>query len=159
MKKRLLGYLSGPLAVVFFGVFLFFVWCWVAGIEEKKLCPPDEAGNIPGFLKWMPTPVSSDRFEFDGRTFYVLRGSLQARFRVPSGPPVYVFDEQGKMVDWCSDEGENANIHERWNGFPNTLPIAIDELNRRFTETESAPSAWEVQGKPFAGEDEKGTDP
>lgn len=135
LTKRLLGLTISPWAVVFLCVFLFLVWCGLSEIEERKLRPPDEAGDIPGFLKWMPTPVSFDRFESGGRTFYVLRGSPQARFRVPSGPPVYVFDEQGTLVDWCSDEGENAKIHERWNRFPNAVPMAIGELKQRFSET------------------------
>lgn len=35
---------------------------------------------------------------------------------MPSGPPIYMFSECGRLVDWCPDSGDNGRFFQQWKG-------------------------------------------
>ena len=51
-----------------------------------------------------------------GRSFYEFTGQLPPAYvlAIPSAPPVYVFDEQGRFVSWCRDPGDTPEYRRLW---------------------------------------------
>ena len=36
------------------------------------------------------------------------------RFSLPSGHPIYVYDNEGKLADWTLDEGDDSAFLQKW---------------------------------------------
>lgn len=55
------------------------------------------------------------RFVKDGAVYYEVIGDYpKSFFAMPSGPPAYIFDRTGRLVDWCADTGEASEYNTRW---------------------------------------------
>ena len=89
-------------------------WFSLAAVEARRLRPPTSARTLPSFLSVMPRP---ERFEIHvagDRRYLLVVGRLPALLTLPSGPPVYVFDTSGKLLDWTADSGDDPRFVERW---------------------------------------------
>ena len=96
-----------------FPAYLFF-----ADIQQKRrVYPPDDARTLNRFLdtdRMAYTEVR--RFKYAGKTYVsVIDTRPEYFFSLPSGSPVYVFDDSGALVDWCADNGEGAVLLGGWN--------------------------------------------
>lgn len=103
-------------------------WLVLSGREEAKLRPPPTMETIEDFLAQMPAPQQIKRFEFDGKTFFEIFGQLGGTIRLPSGPPAYVFDSQGRFVAWTADRGDDGPYFKRWGRFQNSTNISLVDL-------------------------------
>jgi hypothetical protein len=100
---------SGWLAPVAVLVAAFGLWVWrerqayISAQPPGLKCTPTElAGKVPKPVRLaVISAYGSRRLIWIGRV---------PRFTLNSGPPCYVFDESGVLVDWCSNTGE------RWSG-------------------------------------------
>ena len=69
------------------------------------------------------------RYVFRHRRGEIVFYEFQARLRspfilaIPSSTPSYVFEESGRMADWCRDPGDNPSWFERW---PRTKSDEVD---------------------------------
>lgn len=89
-----------------------FVWAW----EDygKKIAPPGKDIDMETFLadERRPEIFKTESFLHEGRKFTVVTGKMPRGFSwwisLPSGPPVYIFDDSGKLSTWVSDSGESA---------------------------------------------------
>ncbi len=52
----------------------------------------------------------------EGKTFTLLFGEITKAYA--SGPPVYVVNEEGILVDWTSDSGESPSFNAQWLSLP-----------------------------------------
>ena len=98
--------------VVVLGLFgVWFAW------EKKALdaVNPSKYGtNLTAFLEAMQ-PQEVRYCEQDGSTYFLVIGKpVVSVFSLPSGPPGYVFDGAGNLVEWCQDLGDNPNFSKRW---------------------------------------------
>lgn len=67
-----------------------------------------ERGRLPSKV----TKVKSGQ-----QTAYVALGTLDDYgWALPSGPPAYVFDSKGKLIDWSGDTGDDPGFREKWSG-------------------------------------------
>lgn len=60
-----------------------------------------------------------------GGTAYTLGIGPMVMWAVPSGPPMYIFDAQGRLLDATPDVGDAPGFGEKWiraSGFQQTRP-------------------------------------
>jgi hypothetical protein len=96
-------------AIVFFVV--YFLACRLSC--ERGVRPPAGVATIEAFVRSMPAPQKLARVSRFDPVQYVWLGPLSASwnlFSVPSGPPCYVFDGSGRLVDWSRDVGDDHHL-------------------------------------------------
>ncbi len=92
------------LSVLFVGCLCFAaylgheLWC------RSKVNLPDEVRTIQQFADSMPPPKEVWYLEGGSNNAFVVIGDMPCG--VPSGPPVYVFNQRGDLVDWTPDLGD-----------------------------------------------------
>lgn len=104
MRKYIVG--IAVVAVLFGG--------WIAWIHHwyKSLEPPGPTyGDV---LTIVPEPQDPVVFKFQGREYLAVCGPWDTLPRFPSGPPMYVFDDQGNLVGWTPDIGDDDGFWGRW---------------------------------------------
>src|ERR1044071_6550373 len=88
---------------------LLVAYFWYLKHEYRKLTP--KAGGIHAFLAEMPKPARIESFDLEGQHYIELIGhSPTGLLIVPSGPPRYVFDAKGNLVDWTQDDGDDPEF-------------------------------------------------
>jgi hypothetical protein len=52
----------------------------------------------------------------------------------PSSTPTYVFDESGRLVDWCPDPGDLSETSSWWERWPlrEARPLELSAFKARF---------------------------
>ena len=107
--------------------------------DMRALRPPGSVETFDSFLSWRPEVSSFWRFSNSDGTFVIASGMLEnaSPFYLPSGPAEYVFDEEGTMVDWTTDNGDAPEFLEQW-GRPALDREAIS-LSRAKAELSAAP--------------------
>jgi hypothetical protein len=102
---------------------------WVYGVLRWGESVSPAGDTLADHLTHRPPPDRVTAFEVDGRKYVALFGPWQAFPRFPSGPPVYVFDVRGRLVDWCPDTGD-AYFNPKWHGAYRGRDVAAEELAR-----------------------------
>lgn len=84
----------------------------------------------------------------DGTNYYAAIGPVRAPLALVSGPPVYVFDRSGTMVDWTLDNGEDPRFQKAWSAFSEKrISIAeLDELMKQNVEQGGSPYSSPAAG-------------
>jgi hypothetical protein len=103
--KSLLG-----LAVL---VMLYFA---VVCFDRSTTNPGAQGQSIDDFLKAKRAPQKVERIEKEGQSYLFVTGRMSPLWivTVPSGPPCYVFNASGRLVDWTSDVGDAPYFQEKW---------------------------------------------
>lgn len=72
-------------------------------------------------------------FEYDGNQYFEVLGKVPttALFYGGSGPPAYVFNSEGRLVDWTPDRGDTTRYVKKWGSFGVGSQIALAEVARR----------------------------
>ena len=89
------------------------VFVWALEDYGKKIAPPGKDIDMEMFLADAKRPeiFKAESFLHEGRKFTVVTGTIPRGFSswisLPSGPPVYIFDDSGKLSTWVSDSGES----------------------------------------------------
>lgn len=107
---------------VLFGGWLLLVERWHDGVRPRGPMLADQLPEIPD-------PVRAETFTFRGREYLMVEGAYQMLPRVPSGPPVYVYDATGRLADWTADEGDDEAFQSRWFGTTDRRPLTRDEAS------------------------------
>lgn len=68
--------------------------------------------------------------EIDSRRWYFVTGPLAPTWTLPSGPPCYIFDDAGNLVDWTADLGDSGEFQQRWPISAGAAPLATEEASR-----------------------------
>lgn len=95
--------------------------------------PKSDERIITNFLERRGKFASIKKFYSNNEEYYYVKTTNEAPgllfwLVIPSGPPGFVFDSSGKLVDWAKDTGENRAFHERWGHFSNAIPVTIEEI-------------------------------
>lgn len=80
-------------------------------------------------------------WHFDSVDYYVAFGPIKALLALPSGPPAYVFDSKGKMIDWSSDIGDDSHFSDKWKQRwqkDNIKDISLSDMDALFATTAKA---------------------
>ena len=93
------------------------VWFSLAAVEARRLRPPTTRRTLPSFLSVMPRALSGSRYAMSViRQYLLVVGRLPATVTLPSGPPEYVFDSSGNLLDWTADSGDDPRFVEALRG-------------------------------------------
>ena len=106
MRKALA--ISLVVAALFAAWVLHLLW-WLESVKPGGQTLAEQ-------LVKMPEPDQRRVFTKGGQEYLALFGPVEALPRFPSGPPVYIFDSAGRLVDWTPDEGDDEAFHQRWPG-------------------------------------------
>jgi len=83
---------------------LFGAWLGLIGREYDALEP--RGPMLADLLVTLPDPSEVEAFNCRGEAYVVVYGRNELSFRIPSGPPAYMFDGTGRLVSWTPDTGE-----------------------------------------------------
>jgi hypothetical protein len=78
--------------------------------ERRQLAPPVGVTDLSDFAEAMPPPSRWELVRHDGDEYVAWFGHLSGPFEVPSGRSYYLFDRQGKLVDWKPETGEGDSV-------------------------------------------------
>ena len=95
--------------------------------ERNRVTPPDEACSWETFLASMPPPREAWVFHVGGRQYVEVRGPMPSQWTFPSGPPSYVFNQDGILVDWAYDRGEMSSGYVGFHASSGRR-LAVDEV-------------------------------
>lgn len=114
---------------VFIGLFLF--WMFDETRSRKAVIPPEGLTNLVSFLEGRTNVARVRQFTKDGRGYVEVFGHYPPSvLKLRSGPPTYVFDESGAMVDWTADRGDAPSFVSRWGNLSNATFITIEDAKQ-----------------------------
>lgn len=93
------------------------------------------------------------RLENQDGTFYMAEAPWPPADVLQSGPPVFVFDSTGRLVDWTSDSGDAPSFTARWDKWRATeitLQQALAELSDKVDLT-APPQSPQPSAEPPPG--------
>ena len=93
------------------------MWKWISlgDAEYERLSPTGEKQRLEGFLRSVPQVQGIYRFQLaDNKVYIEVVGKLSPEYLLPSGFPVYIFDETGALVYWTPDSGEDTAFETNW---------------------------------------------
>lgn len=93
--------------VVLIVPFCVFTFLTVVGPPWKRFMPPEGMETIDDLIARLPETYRFAAVEHDGQAYVVWVG--RPRGVIVSGPPVCVFDAEGRLVDWSADTGDSTN--------------------------------------------------
>lgn len=89
---------------------------------QNRYAPPSGVRTLAQFLAWDPSSNRFLRFSLGEREYVAVLGP---RLRLlASGPPVYLFDESGSLIDWTDDCEDDPAHRDRWPSPYEPLPGA-----------------------------------
>lgn len=115
------------------GMLLVFVvgggWCWLVVQSYRSQIP--RGTTFAEATPHLPEPMQYRIFTKDGQEYLAVFGPMQVvPPRFPSGDPVYVFDRNGKLLDWTSDSGDSEAFNGRWPKLFGGRFVSRDELTQ-----------------------------
>jgi len=132
---------------------LAMILTWLASEFRyaARICPTGKADTYHDYRQKMNAPRRGNLLEKDGQQYYALFGKVDAWFALPSGPPVYVFDTNGVMVDWTSDSGEDPEFTRTWTDRL-VRQMAVEDIDAILLKTkDGANNRLEATGDPLRG--------
>lgn len=93
------------------GVWLGSEWLYAVRIR------PTDVHTASDHFRRFGEPRYVYEVQHAGSTFYEFTGFSHAApplLAVPSSPPAYVYDHDGRFVTWCSDPGDQPSYRQAW---------------------------------------------
>jgi hypothetical protein len=83
--------------------------------------------TLAAFFERQPNPLKVFKFTYQRKAYiYVVGNYATSGWMVASGPPAYIFDDSGKLVDWRPDIAEGPNFAQYWGTNRTNLFISPD---------------------------------
>lgn len=116
--------------IVVLGV-LFVIWA-LLDLRVRKSFAPSRADISFHEFNSSHTIKLARTFELEGKQYFEALSQIpqSAFFYAASGPPAYVFDSEGRLVDWTPDRGEASRYLKKWGTFSTGKQIDVTELIR-----------------------------
>jgi hypothetical protein len=105
-------------------------WALTSATIAKSYAPVPEAETFDGFVAYYGQPFSIIQFDEEHIVATVEVPFWHLVINTPSSMPGYVFDRNGKLVDWSPDPGDDSNFQNRWLK-ANRHAISIDQVMGR----------------------------
>jgi hypothetical protein len=100
--------------------------------EYEKARPSSSAICFAQFASEMSEPKQIGFFAHGGKDYLEWKGPLMHWCVLPSGSPSYIFDENGCLVDWTFDDGDDPAYRARWGGFGGWSPTTKNDAQERW---------------------------
>lgn len=111
---------------------------WKESRDADFISPPSGATNILTFLEVRPKYTLIRRFSSGGNIYLEVEG-MEPHSVLRLGPPVYIFDGTGLLIDWCGDISDNNSFVGKWSILSNAAPISLEEVKQLLTKPTGAP--------------------
>lgn len=114
------------------------VYCIVNGVRIGRYYPriaPTEREDINALSRRVYLARILE-CTHNGLTYYLAEGEVPPDYVLASGPPVYVFDSRGKLVEWIRDSGDEPSSMSKWNASP-SKEISLESALRSIKEHKS----------------------
>lgn len=117
------------------GLIGLIIFWYAAELRHARQVTPNGWSTVAGFIERHGEPLVVYEVSNGGTNLFEFAGNLHAplSFAMPSSPPVYVFDADGQLVDWCADPGDDLRHRRKWpRSGPNALSAQkVQELLQR----------------------------
>lgn len=112
------------------------VGAWLGSeIYHAKARYPDGIEDYLSYIEKMPKPRAAKKIIKEGNEYFIFFGPI-APLALVSGPPAYIFDKKGMMVDWSGDIGEDSRFAKVWKDLPEK-EITIEQADSILRTTKS----------------------
>lgn len=111
-----------------------FLSYWVGSeVIYMRRIEPTGIAKVDDYFARFGDPLFVCMVENNGRQCYEFTGPSDRSWiiAVPSALPVYVFDNEGVFVTWCSDPGDLDEYGNTWRRLPGD-PIDVATIRQRF---------------------------
>ncbi|MBI3922523.1 MAG: hypothetical protein HY318_13960 [Armatimonadetes bacterium] len=81
---------------------------------RHRFTPREKTATIAQLEKDFGVRLEARRVAVRGVYYTFARGPLVSWGNVPSGPPMYIFDSQGHLVDYTLDVGDDPRFADKW---------------------------------------------
>jgi hypothetical protein len=116
-------------ALLYSTFFGFLIWLVVLGVRTSASFLAPAGDTLAECLPEIPDPLpTSFTHTENGRKYLVLIPDTPT-FPGRSGPPMYIFDDNGRLVDWVVDSG-SGSWYARFPGLGHGRRITREELMR-----------------------------
>ncbi len=94
----------------------------------RIITPSEKERDLLAFLESRTDLKKIRHFNFQEKEYLEIRsGRPFSLLSLPSGPPAYIFDRQGKLVEWSKDIGDDSKFQRRWNVPTNAPSLTVEE--------------------------------
>lgn len=123
-------YLRALIKPVILSGFLFASCAWLGSelVYSSRICPT-RVRTVADHLQRFGEPQSVHEVRHEGGTFYEFTGSTDSLFALPSSPPAYIYNSQGRLVAWCRDPGDQPEFEQVWRR-TSTPPLDKEVIRR-----------------------------
>lgn len=91
--------------------------------------PAGKFTTLAGYLAQGRLPSRVEICSIRGADFWIAYAPMDYGLALPSGPAANVFDDQGRLVDWSADTGDDSRFGYDWPSKAMT-PGSIEDLRR-----------------------------
>lgn len=92
-----------------------------------RVAPPSEGTNLRDFLRSRAIITRLKRFQLGGSNYVMVVGKIPFSIHGASGPPVYVFDAKGELIDWAAERGDATQFQKTWIGASNVVDLPLNK--------------------------------
>ncbi len=127
-SRKMVSFLAWVLALAYPAGWILSEFRW-----SRVNDPTGKFENASEYLAQSRQPSRVTSFELKGKSYLIAYGPLDIWLAVPSSPAAYVFDEQGHMVEWSADPGDDKAFQDKW-PISEANEVTVADLRRLGTE-------------------------
>lgn len=102
------------LAMVFLGLCLMLaIWMASHAAYVDTIWPKSMGMTMAELEQQIGKPELLRQHTHNDSSYTIWSAPVKTVF-LPSGPPTYVFDSAGKLVDWTRDSGDDPVFQQKW---------------------------------------------
>jgi hypothetical protein len=98
-------------------------------VANRQIEPPSVNCTLAELARKVPAPVRLSIVAADPAPRLVWIGPIP-RLTVRSGPPCYVLDEHGRLVEWCAQTGEGGPLDDLARAAYQQRQLSLDEASQ-----------------------------
>lgn len=117
---QILVSVPGILVLVWLGSIVYHNW----RVEPRGVV------TITDFYVRYGDPPIVEKFLIQFQTYYKIIGEIPAPLAFPKGPPHYVFDSRGYLVDWTPEIDLDPEFASQWRGEDHRKLVTAEFLER-----------------------------
>lgn len=109
--------------------------------ERNQLAPPRGIERLSEFAKIAPPPRWLGLVRHDGNDYVSWYGEHSGPFDVPSGPSCYLFDNNGKLIDWQPETGDGGPVESFLQSSSRAGEISLEDALKLTQDSSTANGA------------------
>jgi hypothetical protein len=79
-------------------------------LERWRIVPPEGVRTLEDFIREMRPAAVIAEVSHEGKPCVLWIGQVEFPNTFPSGPPCYLFDRKGNLLDWQYETGEGGGL-------------------------------------------------